>query len=267
MPLQRGRFARALAVGLAGGLLSGLFGVGGGILIVPGLVFLLGMPQRSAHATSLAAIVPIALAGVAGYALNDLVDWLAAGILAAGGAVGATLGTRALRRVSDRALRWSFAVFLVLAAAALPIEVTSGAGVRLTLPVAVALVAAGVLAGALAGLLGVGGGIVLVPALVLLTGAGVDVAKGTSLAVIIPTALVGTALNLRAGTVDLRAAATAGLGGVAASFGAALLSVRLDPLVAAVLFGLLLLGVAARMLLLGGEDRARRGGYAEKNRS
>ena len=61
---------RIVLVGLAAGFLSGLFGVGGGVLMVPALVLVLGMGQRLAHGTSLAAIVPIALAGVLGYALG-----------------------------------------------------------------------------------------------------------------------------------------------------------------------------------------------------
>ncbi|MGH2767104.1 MAG: TSUP family transporter, partial [Actinomycetota bacterium] len=105
----------AAAVGVAAGALSGLFGVGGGILIVPGLVLVLRMTQRSAHATSLAAIVPIAAAGAAGYAQAGALDWAAAGLLTAGGAVGAVVGTHALRRIPERALRVIFAAFLLVA--------------------------------------------------------------------------------------------------------------------------------------------------------
>ena len=77
---RRRAAGRLVVVGLAAGFLSGLFGVGGGVLMVPGLVLVLGMGQRLAHGTSLAAIVPIAVAGVAGYALAGEVDWLAAAV-------------------------------------------------------------------------------------------------------------------------------------------------------------------------------------------
>ncbi|MGH2711342.1 MAG: TSUP family transporter, partial [Actinomycetota bacterium] len=73
----------AAGIGAAAGLLSGLFGVGGGIVLVPGLVLFGRMEQRRAHATSLAAIVPIALAAVIGYALDDAVHWAAAALLTA----------------------------------------------------------------------------------------------------------------------------------------------------------------------------------------
>ena len=62
-------------VGLLAGFLAGLFGVGGGILIVPGLVLAAHMTQRLAHGTSLAAVVPISVASLITYAAHDNVDW------------------------------------------------------------------------------------------------------------------------------------------------------------------------------------------------
>jgi len=141
-------------------------------------------------------------------------------------------------------------VFMLAAAAALPLEVTAErAPPSLDLLSAGLLVLVGALAGALAGLLGVGGGIVMVPGLVFLASVSQAVAKGTSLVVIIPTALVGTARNLHREDVDLGVATAAGAAGVVSSFGASFLSVRLDPLLSAVLFGLLLVAMAARLLL------------------
>ena len=242
-------FLVAGVVGAAAGAMSGLFGVGGGILIVPGLVILGRMPQRKAHATSLAAIVPIAVAGASGYAMEGAVNWLAAGLLTAGAAVGTVAGTRALRRLPDRTLRIVYAVFLLLAAGLLPVGVTSVAETAIDAGVGALLVAVGILAGTLAGLLGVGGGIVMIPALVLLASVPQAVAKGTSLAVIVPTALVGTIQNVRRGDADLPVAAVAGGAGVLFAFLASLVSVRLDPVVSAALFGLFLVAMAARLLL------------------
>jgi uncharacterized membrane protein YfcA len=242
--------AIAAAVGAAAGGLSGLFGVGGGILIVPGLVLIRGMGQREAHATSLAAIVPIAVAGAIGYALDGAVDWPAAGLLVAGAAAGTLAGTFLLGRISARGLRILFAAFLLAAAAALPFEVaTTGVRVELGGLDVTLLITLGVLAGLLAGLLGVGGGIVMVPGLVLLISVSQVVAKGTSLAVIIPTAMAGSIRNLRAGRVDLRAATVVGAVGAACSFLASLLSLRLDPVLSAVLFAVLLVTMAIRLLL------------------
>ena len=102
-----------IGVGLLAGLLSGLFGVGGGTVIVPLLVLALGFDQRFAAGTSLAAIVPTATVGVISYALHGSVAWIPALILAAGAVVGAQIGTWLLPRVSLTALRWCFVAFLV----------------------------------------------------------------------------------------------------------------------------------------------------------
>lgn len=105
-------------VGVAGGVVSGLLGVGGGIVLVPGLVAAASLAQRRAHATSLAAIVPIGLVGAIVYAVTEgAVDLALAGVLSAGAVVGAPLGVRALSRIPEPALRTLFvSLSLVLGA-------------------------------------------------------------------------------------------------------------------------------------------------------
>ena len=194
-----------LGIGLLAGLLSGLFGVGGGTVIVPLLVLILSFDQRLAAGTSLAAIVPTATVGVISYALNDSVAWIPGLILAAGAVVGAQIGTWLLPRVPLLALRWSFIGFLVAVIVSLFIVIPSReAGLPLTLLSIAGLVVLGVATGIVAGLIGVGGGIVVVPALMLLFGTSDLVAKGTSLLMMIPTAVSGTVGNVRRGNVDLR---------------------------------------------------------------
>jgi uncharacterized membrane protein YfcA len=254
-PLRR--YGPAAAVGVLAGLLSGLFGVGGGILIVPGLVLLMRMPQRLAHGTSLAAIVPIAISGVVGYAAADSVDWSAAGFVTLGAVWGALLGTRVLHVTRHGTLRRIFALFMLLTAVRLLIEVPEALGRDpITVGVALALVALGLLSGTLAGLLGVGGGIVIVPGLILLFSIPAAVAKGTSLLVIIPTAVAGTVSNLRRSNADLAVAGTVGLFGVASALAASQVSVKMDARTSSVLFAALLVAVAAQMLLRGDGGRA-----------
>jgi uncharacterized protein len=248
--LTPGRLAGAAVVGVLAGALSGLFGVGGGILIVPGLVLLLRMEQRLAHGTSLAAIVPIALSGVAAYALDGAVDWASAGILVIGAAGGAVIGTHALRRISQRLLGLLFGVFLLLAAAEMLVTIPQAASRQeLDMAMALGLVGVGVASGTLAGLLGVGGGIVIVPALAILFSVPDAIAKGTSLAVIIPTGVVGTMRNLRNHTADLPLALLVGLFGVASAFVASKVSVGLEPRLSSILFAGLLVVVAAQLLI------------------
>lgn len=246
----RSRLFRTAAVGVLAGFLSGLFGVGGGILIVPGLVLLMGMEQRRAHGTSLAAIIPIAAAGVGGYALDDAVDWPVAGLLAAGAAAGALIGTHALQRTRQDTLRRLFALFLVLMAVRLLFEVGTAAGRSpLDAGSALALAGLGLVAGTLAGLFGVGGGIIMVPAMVILFSIPSAVAKGTSLVVILPTALTGTARNLKHGNADLAIAAQVGVLGVASAFAATRLSIHMSERLSSILFAALLVILGVRMLL------------------
>lgn len=244
------RLGPAAVIGVLAGLLSGLFGVGGGILIVPGLVLLMHMPQRLAHGTSLAAIVPIAISGVAGYAFADSVDWAAAGFVTLGAIWGALLGTRVLHVTRHETLRRAFALFLVLTAARMLMDIPEALGRdEITLGIALGLIGLGLVSGTLAGLLGVGGGIVIVPGLVLLFAVPDAVAKGTSLLVIIPTAAAGTLSNVRRSNADLSVATAVGLFGVASALAASRISVNMDPTVSSILFGLLLIAVAVQMLL------------------
>lgn len=242
--------AKIVVVGVAAGGLAGIFGVGGGILMVPTLVLVLSMGQRLAHGTSLAAIAPIAIAGVAGYALDGKVDWAAALFLVVGSAVvGAPLGTRLLAVLPQRALALVFALVLLATAARMVLGDGDPAGrADLTAGTAVALVLVGVLSGTTAGLLGVGGGVIMVPAMVVLLGVPGAVAKGSSLAVIIPTAIVGTASNIRRGNADLRVAAIVGVSGVVSSFAASQVAVGLDERLSNRLFAALLVVVGGRML-------------------
>jgi uncharacterized membrane protein YfcA len=104
---------KLLVIGLGGGLLSGLLGVGGGIIMVPLLVLWAGYGQRDAHAMSLGAIIPISIAGIATYGVAGEVHWWYALGLAAGSIVGARVGAGMLAKIDERLLKIIFGVFLV----------------------------------------------------------------------------------------------------------------------------------------------------------
>jgi uncharacterized membrane protein YfcA len=107
---------RLVAIGLAGGALSGLLGIGGGTIMVPLLVLWARYPQREAHAASLGAIVPISIVGVATFGVAGKVRPLEAAALAVGAVAGARLGAGWLARVDERTLKLAFGIFLVAAA-------------------------------------------------------------------------------------------------------------------------------------------------------
>ncbi|HVV58571.1 MAG TPA: sulfite exporter TauE/SafE family protein [Gaiellaceae bacterium] len=117
LPTQRARRlvgldVRLIAVGAAGGLLSGLLGVGGGIVMVPLLVLRAGYSQKDAHAVSLGAIIPISVAGVATYGVAGKVHPWEAIALAVGSIGGARIGAGALASIDERRLKLVFALFL-----------------------------------------------------------------------------------------------------------------------------------------------------------
>lgn len=244
-------------VGIAAGFLSGMFGVGGGILIVPGLVLVAKMDQRIAHGTSLAAVLPISASSLMSYWAHDHVDWRVGACLAAGALAGALLGTRLLHVLPHRTLAISFAALLAVTAVRLFLPLASGNRDVLTVGTISALVAIGVATGILAGLLGVGGGVVMVPAMMMLLQMPAAMAKGTSVAVIIPTSIMGTWRNRTKKNVDLRAAGILGLGGILAAVAGGWISARMSDTTSNVLFATLLLLVAGRLVMqIRAEDKA-----------
>lgn len=239
-----------VGIGLLAGLLSGIFGVGGGTVIVPLLVVLLRFDQRLAAGTSLAAIVPTASVGVISYAQSGAVAWIPAIILAVGAVIGAQVGTWLLARLPQNALRWGFVGFLIVVIVMLFVVVPSReAGLDLTWLSGAGLGVLGLFTGVMAGLLGVGGGVIVVPALMFLFGSSDLVAKGTSLLMMIPTAVSGTVGNLKRRNVDLVAAAL--IGGAACTTTAlgAWLATLVDPTTAGILFAAFLLVIATQMAI------------------
>ncbi|UOE42798.1 sulfite exporter TauE/SafE family protein [Agromyces larvae] len=233
---------RLALIGLAGGFMSGLFGVGGGIIMVPLLMLLARLDQRRAAATSLAAILPASIAGSIGYLAGGQVDWWAALFVAVGSIVGSQLGTWLLRRLPVAVLRWGFIALLVVIAVRLLFAVPerdTGA-LEISPLIALALIAFGLFVGIASGLFGIGGGVLMVPVFIGVFGMGDLIAKGTSLLVMIPTSISGTIANLRARLVEWQQGLSVGLAAVVGSFGGVAVSFALPPAVATWLFAGLL---------------------------
>ena len=102
-------------LGLLAGVISGLFGVGGAVVIIPGLVLIAKLPQHTAHGTSLAALLlPVGLLGVLEYSKRGQVHWAYAAVVAVGLLIGAYFGARLAGSISDVTLRKMFGGFLLL---------------------------------------------------------------------------------------------------------------------------------------------------------
>lgn len=239
-----------IAIGLAAGVLSGLFGIGGGTIIVPALALWLGMPQKLAAGTSVAAILPAAVVGATSYAVQGNVDWMAALSLAIGIVIGAQLGTFLLARLPVNTIQWVFMAFLLVVIVSLWFVVPQrDDAIAMSVLMSLLLVLTGFVTGVLSGVLGVGGGIIVVPVLMFFFGSNDLVAKGSSLVMMIPGSISGTLGNMRRQNIDMRAALAVGISASLSVPFSSVLATLLDPLVANVLFSLYLTFIVGQMLL------------------
>jgi uncharacterized membrane protein YfcA len=191
------------AVGLAVGFLSGLVGIGGGVLIVPFLYFFYAHPDFAgatvsadieasiAHATSLFIIVPTAIVGTLTYSKAGLVAWRAAIPIALASILAAALGANLAVLLPAEALKLGFGLFLIFTGVQLISRKGGAEGkpLRLTLPVTAIT---GALIGLLSALLGVGGGLVAIPMLIYVVRLDMPRVAATSLAVVSVAAAAGT---------------------------------------------------------------------------
>lgn len=193
----------ALLAGLAAGSAGGLFGVGGGLVLIPILTSALGLTQHRAHGTSLAVIGFAALVSLVVYGSHGNVAWLTAALIAAGSLLTARLGARLAARTSARGLTRAFAVFLVVVAVRLLVAVPApgGSGIAMGSGVLIWDFVLGLAVGIFSGYFGVGGGLLIVPALSLLQGLPQQLAQGTSLASILVIAPAGAYEHARHGNV------------------------------------------------------------------
>jgi uncharacterized protein len=188
-------------IGAAGGMLSGLVGVGGGIVFVPGLLFVGGWKIQEAVAASLIIIVFSSLSGTIRNARsNDPVNWRVAGLLSLAVAPSSLIGVLISRISPEVVVEVAFATLLL----ALAYPTARGGGAydkdrHIALPL-VFLV--GIFVGTLSGLVGVGGGVVMVPLMVLGMGLTTKQAVSTSLAVVMFTGIVGAAGYIATGFRD-----------------------------------------------------------------
>lgn len=215
--------------GIVVGLSLGLTGGGGSNFAVPLLIFIVGLTPSQAVPLSLAAVAMIAAAGAAHAVKKQLIFWQPTIVFAIGGMLGSPLGLKLAHGLDEQILIISFALLALMVGVsmwwrtlsypeqssvvrALPEPEEDDAGpvcrlaqdgrLRLSAPCSIALATAGVLAGLLAGFFGVGGGFIIVPALMLITRIGVHGAVATSLVVIALTGFTGAAYAATQGSIN-----------------------------------------------------------------
>lgn len=201
---MKSRLIHSLWIGLAAGCFGGLVGVGGGVVMIPLMVAVLKISQHKAHGTSLFAIVFTGITGAITYGMKGSVDFIASLILAVTAIFTARIGARFAHRLPEWKLKRAFGAFLIFAALILiakpyvselyHFEIEGIAKIATLLII-------GVFAGFLAGMMGVGGGIVMVPALVIMLNFGQHIAQGTSLLCMVPAGGVGAYTHLKLGNV------------------------------------------------------------------
>lgn len=106
-----------LLVGLAAGMLSGLVGVGGGLIIVPALVYFLAFSQKEAQGTSLGILLlPVGILGVWQYYKSGHIDFKVVGMVSAGFIIGALFGSKLATKIPDQTLKKAFACMMIITA-------------------------------------------------------------------------------------------------------------------------------------------------------
>lgn len=199
-------------LGLVVGILVGLLGIGGGVVLVPAMVYLLHFDQHMAQGTSLFILLPpIGLGALRGYWKNGQVDLRAGIICAIGFLLGGYVGGRAAVPMASKELQAIFGLFLILSGILLWRKTLQSAAAggkahvqsKQSYARDSGIFAIAALCGVAAGMVGIGGGVLLVPLLGLLFGFGQHKAQGTSLVALIPpTGLLAFLTYAKAGYIS-----------------------------------------------------------------
>jgi hypothetical protein len=194
----------SFAIGLSAGIFGGLVGLGGGLIMIPLMVGVLKLTQHKAHGTSLVALVFTGISGAITYALNGAIDITAAVLLALTAVFTAPLGARYAHALAEWKLKKTFGAFLIFCSVLLLLKpyLINFIGPLPDFTKIIVFLITGVFTGFLSGMMGVGGGAIMVPVMVLLAGFTQHIAQGTSLLVMVPAGGIGAFTHWKLGNVD-----------------------------------------------------------------
>lgn len=190
-------------IGIAAGFFGGLVGLGGGVVMIPLMVGIVKLTQHQAHGTSLVALVFTGATGAFAYYIHGNVDILASALLAVTSIITVRYGAKFAHSLAEWKLKRSFGGFLIFASLMLLIKPYLGVGQEVVTGIAkiVILLITGLFSGFVAGMMGVGGGTVMVPPMVILMGMSQHLAQGTSLLCMVAAGIVGAYTHWRLGNV------------------------------------------------------------------
>ena len=103
---------KKIIIGFSAGIITGLFGAGGGMILVPAFAYIFKMEEREARATSIFCILQLVCVSGFFYFKASYIDWKISSLCAIGGIIGAIIGSKLLRKLSIKTLRLSFTAFL-----------------------------------------------------------------------------------------------------------------------------------------------------------
>jgi uncharacterized membrane protein YfcA len=256
MQIGARRTSADLGIGTGVGAFSGAFGVGGGILLVPFLVLARKVPQKQAQATSLVMVAMAAAAGAVRYAFSGEVAWLPALVITIGGLAGAWLGAVLVQRSPNALLQGLFGLMLMAAGVRMLWPTTNSVVSadfvpELSIPLAIGYLTAGVAMGTLSAMFGIGGGILLIPILVFSFGYDQHLAAGTSLAVMLPIALLGAIRLTPPGLTQWNDGIRFGAGAIIGALLGASVALALSGSLLQIAFGVLMLIIGGHMAVRG----------------
>lgn len=211
---------KGLIIGLLGGFFGSLVGLGGGVVMIPLMISLLKFTQHQAHGTSLVAVAFVGAAGAATYAIYGTTDWKIAILLALTATVTARLGAQFAHSLPEKKLKKSFGFFLVFVSVLMLVKgylPQPGAAFGEWAKIAVFL-GTGAVTGFVSGMMGVGGGTVMIPPMVLLAGMSQQLAQGTSLLAMVPVGVAGAYTHYRLGNVKMDIALGLAVGAISGSY-------------------------------------------------
>jgi uncharacterized membrane protein YfcA len=245
-----------LGLGAVLGVAGGLLGIGGGLIAIPVLAYLYGMDQHLAQGTALVMIVPNVLIGFIRYHQKHPIDLRSVVSISVFSMATSYFAAKMAAGISASRLHVAFAVFLILlavyfgyqpekkaAASDEPKIAPTGKVPRMALPLL------GIISGGMSGVFTVGGGLIVVPALVSFFGMAQTRAQGMALALVVPAALMALLAYGQDGNVSWSIGLPMALGGILTVSWGVMLAHRFSARRLRMLFCLVLLGTAAMMLI------------------